>query len=78
MWRVGFADLPGGHSEGYDDAHKQVFRRFYRTVEDRSAPVDYPTFEDGLRMMKILDKVIESHQKRAWVDVEPEAKATAQ
>ena len=24
-----YADLPGGHSEGYDDTFKQVFRRFY-------------------------------------------------
>ena len=27
-----FADLPGGHSEGYDDTHKQMFRRFYARV----------------------------------------------
>lgn len=73
----GFADLPGGHSEGYDDAHKMNYRQFYKTVVDRTAPVEYPTFADGLRMMKILDAVIESHQKRAWVDVEPEAKAQA-
>jgi predicted dehydrogenase len=64
-----YADLPGGHGEGYDDTHKQMFRRFYRTVEDRSAPVEYPTFEDGLRMMQILDKVLESSQRRAWVEV---------
>jgi predicted dehydrogenase len=70
-----FADLPGGHSEGYDDAHKQVYRRFYQTVADRTAAVEYPTFEDGLRMMQILEKVLESHNKRAWVDVEPEAMA---
>ena len=25
-----YADLPGGHSEGYDDTFKQVFRRFYQ------------------------------------------------
>ena len=43
-----YADLPGGHSEGYDDTFKQVFRRFYKTVADRSATVEYPTFEDGL------------------------------
>jgi predicted dehydrogenase len=27
-----YADLPGGHSEGYDDTFKQVFRRFYRSI----------------------------------------------
>ena len=64
-----FADLPGGHSEGYDDCHKQIFKRFYAKVADRSAPVDYPTFEDGLQGMILLEKVLESANKRAWVDV---------
>jgi predicted dehydrogenase len=63
-----YADLPGGHSEGYDDTHKQVCRRFYRRVADRSAPVEYPTFADGLHGMQLLDKVIESNEKRGWVD----------
>lgn len=63
-----FADLPGGHSEGYDDAHKQVFRRFYRRVSDFSAPTDYPTFADGLRGMELLEKVLESSSKRIWVE----------
>jgi predicted dehydrogenase len=65
----GFADLPGGHSEGYDDVFKQIFRRFYRRVADPKAPVEYPTFEDGIRQLKVLDAVIESSQKRTWVDV---------
>ncbi|MBV9405503.1 MAG: Gfo/Idh/MocA family oxidoreductase, partial [Acidobacteriaceae bacterium] len=64
-----FADLPGGHSEGYDDSHKQVFKRFYARVEDSSAPIDYPTFEDGLRGMILLEKVAESAAKQAWVNV---------
>jgi predicted dehydrogenase len=64
-----YADLPGGHSEGYDDTHKQVFKRFYAKVADSSAPVEYPTFEDGLRGMVLLEKVLESAQKRAWVTV---------
>lgn len=63
-----YADLPGGHSEGYDDTHKQLYRRFYRKVADRNAPVEYPTFADGLHGMRLLDKVIESHSKRGWVD----------
>ncbi len=66
-----YADLPGGHSEGYDDTFKQVFRRFYRTVVDRSAPVEYPTFDDGIRQMRILDAVLESSKKNAWVTIVP-------
>jgi predicted dehydrogenase len=65
-----YADLPGGHSEGYDDTHKQLFKRFYARVADPSAPLDYPTFQDGLRGMQLLEKVLESSQKRGWVEVE--------
>jgi predicted dehydrogenase len=64
-----YADLPGGHSEGYDDTHKQVFKRFYARVADASAEVEYPTFEDGLTGMRLLEKVAESARKRAWVEV---------
>jgi predicted dehydrogenase len=64
-----YADLPGGHSEGYDDTHKQVFKHFYAKVADASAPVDYPTFEDGLVGMQLLEKVLESSKKNGWVTV---------
>lgn len=66
---AGFADLPGGHSEGYDDTFKQTFRRFYRTVVDRSASVEYPTFVDGIRQMKVLSAVLESSKKGGWVNL---------
>jgi predicted dehydrogenase len=65
----GYADLPGGHSEGYDDTHKQVFRRFYDRVLHHSHPAEYPTFEDGLRGMKLIEKVLESSDAHAWVEV---------
>ncbi len=62
-----FADLPGGHSEGYDDAHKQLFRRFYARVADRNAEVNYPTFADGTWGMYLLEKALESSKKQKWV-----------
>ena len=65
----GYADLPGGHSEGYDDTFKQLFRRFYRTVEDRAAPVEYPQFVDGLRQLQILEAELKSSAQHGWVDV---------
>ena len=64
-----YADLPGGHSEGYDDTFKQLFRRFYRTVADRSAKVEYPQFEDGLRQLQILEAELKSSAAHRWVDV---------
>jgi predicted dehydrogenase len=64
-----YADLPGGHSEGYDDTFKQLFRRFYRKVADPTAPVDYPQFTDGLRQLRILETVLASNSAQAWVPV---------
>ncbi|MGA8491118.1 MAG: Gfo/Idh/MocA family oxidoreductase [Terriglobales bacterium] len=64
----GYADLPGGHSEGYDDTFKQIFRRFYASIGAGATP-EYPQFVDGLRQLTILDSVLQSHRTRAWVDV---------
>jgi predicted dehydrogenase len=64
-----YADLPGGHSEGYDDTFKQVFRRFYRSIEDPNTDPEYPQFVDGLRQLTILDAELESSKQRAWVDI---------
>jgi predicted dehydrogenase len=63
-----YADLPGGHSEGYDDTFKQVFRRFYASISGGGV-AEYPQFVDGLRQMKILNAVLESNRSRAWTDV---------
>jgi len=64
-----YADLPGGHSEGYDDTFKQVFRRFYASIVDSGAAPEYPQFSDGLRQLTILDAVLQSHGARGWTDV---------
>jgi predicted dehydrogenase len=65
----GFADLPGGHAEGYDDTFKQVFRRFYECVANPAAEPQYPQFADGLRQMVLLEAELASHARRGWVDV---------
>lgn len=63
-----YADLPGGHSEGYDDTFKQVFRRFYRSIST-GGPAEYPQFVDGLRQLVILDAELQSNRERCWIDV---------
>lgn len=65
----GFAELPGGHTEGYDDTHKQVFRRFYASIANPELRPEYPQFCDGLRQLRILHAEMESSRMRAWVDV---------
>jgi predicted dehydrogenase len=67
-----YADLPGGHSEGYDDTFKQVFRRFYASIRDEGrdgSAVEYPQFEDGLRQMLILEAELQSNRKHKWVEI---------
>ena len=64
-----YADLPGGHSEGYDDTFKQVFRAFYRSIDNPTAEIEYPEFSDGLRQLRILKAEQASHRQRAWVEV---------
>jgi len=72
-----YAEYPGGHAEGYPDSHKQLFKRFWSRVADPSLPIEYPTFADGLRGMQLLEKVIESHKKRGWVNTGLGAKKLA-
>ncbi len=64
-----YADLPGGHSEGYDDTFKQVFRRFYQSIEDAGSEPEYPQFADGLRQLVILEAELVSNRTHAWVEV---------
>jgi predicted dehydrogenase len=64
-----YADLPGGHSEGYDDTFKQIFRRFYASITTPNETPEYPQFIDGLRQLNILDAALKSNQTRGWADV---------
>jgi predicted dehydrogenase len=64
-----YADLPGGHSEGYDDTFKQIFRRFYASIGAPGDTPEYPQFVDGLRQLTILDAALQSHRTRSWVDI---------
>lgn len=64
-----FADLPGGHAEGYADTFKQFFRRFYAACRDRSVAGALPGFEAGLRQLRLVEAVLRSHSEGSWVTV---------
>jgi predicted dehydrogenase len=64
-----YADLPGGHTEGYGDTTKQMFRRFYASIGAPGMVPEYPQFADGLRQLTILKAELESHRRRSWVDI---------
>jgi len=63
-------DYPGGHNEGFPDTFKQLFKEVYaRIAGATSGPASYPTFRDGLRELILCEKIMQSHQKKAWVNV---------
>ncbi|HVI41195.1 MAG TPA: Gfo/Idh/MocA family oxidoreductase, partial [Anaerovoracaceae bacterium] len=60
---------PGGHAEGFPDAFKNNFRAIYNSIADKEAPIEYATFEDGLREMILCEKIYESAKTQKWVSV---------
>ncbi len=65
-----FADLPGGHAEGYADTFKQFFRRFYAACRDRSRASEIPGFDAGLRQLRLVEAVLRSSAEGGWVEPE--------
>jgi predicted dehydrogenase len=63
-------DYPGGHNEGFPDTFKQLAKEVYGYISgEKSGPATYPTFRDGLRELVLCEKIMESNQKKAWVNV---------
>jgi predicted dehydrogenase len=70
----GYAHYPGGHPEGYPDGPRNLFRNLYRYIRDRRTPgqdpADFATFEDGYAAVRIVEAVLRSHERQAWVAVD--------
>ena len=66
-----YAHYPGGHTEGYPDGPKNLFRNVYRAVEKGTMPdkPDWSTFEDGHKEVAICEAVLASHKSQSWVEV---------
>jgi len=65
--RGSYADLPGGHSEGYETPSSRCFRRFLPV--DRGAPAQNRSTRSsptGCGTLTILEAEMESHRKHAW------------
>jgi predicted dehydrogenase len=60
-----YAELPGGHQEGWGDAFRNVLRDVYDVILEGNHPNDCPptfaTFEDGYRSACIVDAILNSH-----------------
>ena len=68
-----YAHYPGGHPEAYPDGIKMFMRNFYEFVATGKDPgkdqADFPTFADGHHEVVIVDAILESNNKRRWVDI---------
>ncbi len=65
---------PGGHNEGFPDTFKQLFRAVYDYIEagDLTAPLPFPTFEDGHREVVLCEAILRSHREQRWVEIPDE------
>ncbi len=64
--------LPAGHPEGYLEAFANIYRNFAMTIANKQLLEnhDFPTIQDGIRGMKLIEKVVESGQKNsAWLEL---------
>jgi len=64
-----WADYPGGHTEGYPDTFKMLFRAVYARIADPTTPVVYPTFADGHEMMRVLEAIVASAREGRWIEI---------
>jgi predicted dehydrogenase len=65
-----FTDYPGGHPEGFNDAHKMHYRAVYEHIASgRKTPVLHATAEEGHHEVKLCEAILQSHAKGTWVSV---------
>jgi predicted dehydrogenase len=66
--------VPAGHPEGYLEAFASIYRNFAAHIQaqlvgkPQNPLLDYPSVSDGVRGMKFIYKVVESSNKKKWVD----------
>lgn len=60
--------LPAGHAQGYGHCFEAFVADTYRAIEGER-PEGLPTFEDGVRSARIVDRVIASARTRAWTAI---------
>jgi predicted dehydrogenase len=72
-----YANLPGGHTEGWNDAFKNMMSNIYSFIARGLDPerdrdkIDFPTFQDGLSANCVVDAIVRSNVDRSrWTKVE--------
>lgn len=66
---------PGGHEEGWPDALKNLLLDYYSLIGKRRArqtdetSSKFATFNQACGIMRIVEAVLQSHERQRWVDV---------
>jgi len=64
---AGFTDYPGGHPEGFADAHKMHYRAVYEHIASgRQTPVLFATAADGHHEVQLCEAILKSAKAKAW------------
>jgi predicted dehydrogenase len=67
---VDFTDYPGGHAEGFSDAHKMHYRAVYEHIaSNRKTPLLFATADDGHHEVKLCEAILQSSRSKGWVKV---------
>jgi predicted dehydrogenase len=67
---AGFTDYPGGHAEGFADAHKMHYRAVYQHIASgRKTPALFATAADGHHEVRLCEAILRSSKAKAWVKV---------
>jgi predicted dehydrogenase len=67
---AGFTDYPGGHPEGFADAHKMHYRAIYEHIASgRRRPPLFATAADGHHEVQLCEAILRSHRAGRWVKV---------
>ncbi|KAF1055350.1 MAG: 1,5-anhydro-D-fructose reductase [Stenotrophomonas maltophilia] len=61
--------LPAGHAQGYSHCFEAFVADTYRAITGE-CPQGLPTFDDGARSARIVDRVIASARSRTWTAIQ--------
>ena len=66
---AGYARLPAGHPQGYQDAFNAFVSDVYAAIAGQKPEGGLPTFMDGLRAAVLTQAVVTAGAEQSWVEV---------
>ena len=65
---AGFTDYPGGHPEGFSDAHKMHYRAVYQHIASgRKSPALFASAQDGHDEIAVCESILKSAKAQRWI-----------